>query len=246
MMRPQIPGMHDLVQRDPALAYLMGANPTDDFGGEAEFGIGSVYDVSQNIGGEFGWEAGGTGGFGWGADAPATAPAQVQHMPVRPHPAAVAAAWQKSSKEAQHTEIRESLLDPNRHSKSKVERYTFSLNASLVLNVASTLTGMTLQPNTALRPQRVVANAPTPNFVLLTAILVANVNVFVGGTEDAFTYSATAMGVMLDLPTLQPANRLTVNGSYTGFVPPGFANNFAYTFIMTFQGPALIAGGSYQ
>jgi hypothetical protein len=51
---------------------------------------------------------------------------------------------------------------------------------------------------------------------------------------------------MLDLPTLQPANRITVTGNYTGFVPPGFANNFAFTFIMTFQGPSTIAGGSYQ
>ena len=35
-------------------------------------------------------------------------------------------------------------------------------------------------------------NAPAPNFVLVDSLQVANVNVFVGTTEDAFTYSATA------------------------------------------------------
>jgi hypothetical protein len=87
-------------------------------------------------------------------------------------------------------------------------------------------------------------NAPSPNFVLLTGLFVANVNVLVGGTEDAFTYSAVAQGVILDLPTLEPANRATASGSYTGLVPPGFAIGFAFTFIVTFQGPSSIAGGA--
>jgi hypothetical protein len=225
----------------------MGALPGQDFGAESEFGIASVYDVSQNIGGEFGYGGFGYDSYGWGADTPATGvpPAAPPHTG-RPHPAQIAAAWQKQNKAQVHTDMRESLLDPNRHSTTKVERYSFSITNALVLNVASNLANMTLQPNTAIRPQRVIMNAPTPNFVLVTSILIANVNIFVGSTEDAFTYSATAAGVMLDLPTLQPANRVTVTGSYTGFVPPGFANNFAYTFIATFQGPSTIAGGSYQ
>ena len=73
--------------------------------------------------------------------------------------------------------------------------------------------------------------------------MVANVNAFVGDLEDAFTYSALAQGVALDLPTLEPANRLTVSGNYTGFIPPGFATGFSYTFVATVQGPSTIAGG---
>ena len=241
------PNREQLVMRDKAMAALMGALPGQDFGAESEFGINSVYDVSQNIGAEFGY--GGFGwDYGWGADTPATgvpmAPPAANGR--APHPAAAAAAWAKQNQAQTHTAMRESLLDPNRNSSTKVERYTFSLTNALVLNVASTLANMTLQPNTAIRPQRVVMNAPTVNFVLLTSILIANVNIMVGSTEDAFTYSATAAGVMLDLPTLQPSNRATITGSYTGFVPPGFSNNFAFTFITTFQGPSTIAGGSYQ
>jgi hypothetical protein len=246
--------------RDPAMAALMGAIPGPDFGQDyaeeyvhgidapnpydVDFGI-SVYDASANLGleGAFGHHHfHGAGGFGHGFGLDAPPPT----MAVKPHPAEVAAAYANHSKMKLHTEHRETLLDPNRHSVTKVERYSFSLTNALVLNVASALANMTLQPNTTLRPQRVVMNAPTVNFVTIASLLVANVNVFVGGLEDAFTYSATAMGIMLDLPTLQPANRATVTGNYTGFVPPGFANNFAFTFIVTLQGPSTIAGGSYQ
>jgi hypothetical protein len=231
------PNARQLAMRDPALAALMGALPGQDFGHdamggqEADFGI-SPFDVSANIGeDDFG-----AFGYGFGADAALAAPAAT------PHPAVVQAAYHAHVKQKAHTTHRTSLLDPNAHSTVKVERYSFSISTPLVLNVASAI-NMTLQPNTKIRPQRVIFNAPSPNFVIITTLQVANVNVFVGGSEDANTYGPLSQGVMLDLPTLEPANRATVTGNYTGFVPPGFANNFAYTFIATFQGPSTIAGG---
>jgi hypothetical protein len=253
------PNASQLARRDPALAALMGALPGQDFGVDENFGADtsfeaeadfgnfgglSPFDVSQNIGGF---------GFGWdyGADAAAPPPpaaaspaaaAAARATRGTPHPAAMHAAWVSHTRQQAHTSSREMLLDPNQHSTTKVERYSFSITAPLVLNVASAF-NITLQPNTKIRPQRVVMNAPTPNFVLLSTLQMANVNVFVGTTEDAFTYSATSQGVMLDLPTLEPANRATLTGNYTGFVPPGFANNFAYTFVASFQGPSTIAGG---
>ena len=117
------------------------------------------------------------------------------------------------------------------------------MNQVLTLGTAVAIS-MTLQPNATIRPQRVLANAPAPNFVLLQSLQVANVNVFIGATEDAYNYTAGAMGVMLDLPTLEPAYRATATGNYTGFVPPGFAIPFSYTFVLTFQGPAAIAGSA--
>jgi hypothetical protein len=256
--------------RDPALAALMGALPGEDFGAdgsgghEADFGAFgafgaapglSVYDPSRNIGYGFGWDYGVDPVSGAAVPVPAlgpgVTPGAAGHVALRgaamphvsPHPAAVAAAWHAHNAQQAHTTARTSLLDPNQHSVVKIERYSFSLVQALVLNTPLAGFITTLQPNTKIRPQRVVMNAPTPMFVLVASLQVANVNVLVGSTEDAFTYSATAQGVMLDLPTLEPANRATLTASYTGFVPPGFANGFAYTFILTLQGPSTIAGG---
>jgi hypothetical protein len=222
------PTSRQLAMRDPALAAVMGAlalgpggqpQPAADFGDDADFGYGFGYD--------------------WGADAAPAAP-PVHHGHHHPE---MMRAWHHHRHLMGATQARAALLDPNEHSLLKIERYSFSLTNNFALATPATLTDMTLQPNTRIRPQRVVMNAPAPNFVLLSGLQVANVNVFVGDTEDAFTYSALAQGVALDLPTLDPANRLTVSGSYTGFVPPGFANGFPFTFITTVQGPSTIAGG---
>jgi hypothetical protein len=142
------------------------------------------------------------------------------------------------------TARRARLLDPNEHSRLKIERYSFSLSPAepFSLGTLSTFTA-TLQPNTRIRAQRVVMNAPVMNFVLVDDLEIANVNVLVGTTEDAYTYNANGQGVMLDLPTLDPANRATVSGTYTGLVPPGYASEFEYTFIVTFQGPSTLVGG---
>ena len=83
-------------------------------------------------------------------------------------------------------------------------------------------------------------NAPSPGFATITDIKVANVSALVGGIEDAYGFNANAVGQHLDLPTLTPANRLTVSGQYTGLVPTGFTTATAYTFVASFRGPASI------
>ncbi len=147
--------------------------------------------------------------------------------------------------EMAETARRARLLDPNEHSRLKIERYSFSMSPATNFTIGTATLGWeaTLQPNTRIRAQRVLMNAPAMNFVILSQLQIANVNVFVGTQEDAFTYSATAQGVMLDLPTLDPANRATAGGNYTGYIPPGFAAEFSYQFIITFQGPSTLVGG---
>lgn len=237
---------NDLAMRDPALAALMGALP-------GNFGVDPLSQQAP-FGADF-------GGMQYGADfgltpqlalhpayhpftglaAPA-APAAAPAAPGAVHPA-VLAAWQSQQTQDAHSTAREGLLNPNKYSRTKVERYSFSMTQALVLGTALAFS-TTLQPNATIRPQRVVMNSPAPNFVTLSSLQIANVNVFIGGTEDAWTYSVGAMGVMLDLPTLDPAYRATAGGNYTGYVPPGFAAAFAYTFVITFQGPAAIAGSA--
>jgi len=140
------------------------------------------------------------------------------------------------------------LLDPNRDSTVKVTRYSFSFSptAALVLGTPSSLGTFTQQPSTSVKGQRVITNAPIPGFVTLTTLQIANVNVFVGTAVDAFTYNAGAQGVMLDLPRLDPQNRATAAGTYSGALPAGFTAGTAFQFIITLQGPSTLAGGYGQ
>jgi len=249
--------MHALAARDPAMAILVGAIPGYDFGAAPPpaagdgYGVGfgySPYDPYANVG--FGY---GVYGFGAMPAGPAAAPPPPGH-PAAMHPAhamQAAHAWHPAVHpltDPTGTHQRTMLLDPNRNSTVKVERYSFSFgpSASLTLGTASAIPTFTQQPSTSIKGQRLVTNAPAPGFVTLSTLQIANVNVFVGGTEDAFTYSAQAMGVMLDLPRLDPQNRATAAGAYSGLVPTGYTSETAFVFVITLQGPSTLAGGYGQ
>lgn len=230
----------------------------DDYG--IGFGLASAYDPSMNIGlPGMGWGFGAMPSGAAGAPRPvpmaaALTPAIARRTPpVHPshpaHPAhAAQAARQWDLANPHSTASRTGLLDPNRDSTIKVERYSFSFSptANLVLGTASAIPTFTQQPSTSIKGQRVIMNAPVPGFVTIQTLQIANVNVLVGGTEDAFTYSAGAMGVMLDLPRLDPQNRATASGNYTGVLPPGYTAGGQFQFIITLQGPATLAGGYGQ
>jgi hypothetical protein len=116
------------------------------------------------------------------------------------------------------------FFDPNERLDLKIERYSFSLSPAenFTLGVPQMFEA-TLQPSTRIHAKRVITNAPCPNFVILDYIQVANVNVLIGTQEDAYTYSPDGQGVALDLPVLDPANRASISGSYTGLVVEPFA-----------------------
>jgi len=240
---------------DPGFAAAWG----DDYG----FGIASAYDPSLNIGMPgmgFGgipmppaapppyWGA----GYGWGATPAAPVPPQIAAHPASPTGQAqakeVAKRWELSNPHS--TASRTALLDPNRDSSVKVERYSFSFSpaAPLVLGggAAVAIPTFTQQPSTSIKGQRLIMNAPVPGFIQISTLQIANVNVLVGAAEDAFTYSALAMGVMLDLPRLDPQNRATAAGTYSGMLPLGYTAGFSFVFVITLQGPATLAGGYGQ
>ena len=259
----------DLRMREPALAMLMGAVPEGQvgFGDDYGFGYGGYHPGSLHpyepyrhhhwpyaeylappppppqLYDDYDY------GYGFGAppEGPAIPPPAVHpgvhhghhgHHGHHPH------YWMNPAS----TGARTLLLDPNRDSIVKVERYSFSFSPSpnLILGAASNIMPFTQQPSTSIKGQRVIMNAPVPGFVLISSLQVANVNVLVGGTEDAFTYSAGAMGVVLDLPRLDPQNRATAAGAYTGVLPPGYTQGATYQFVITLQGPSTLAGGYGQ
>lgn len=209
------PTSKQLAMRDPALAALLGVHsaPGADFGAE----FGDEYGVDYNP-----WGA----EFGDDPKAPIT-PGQAQ--------AAVAMVRSQQSASAR----RNALLEPNKGSSVKVERYTFSVNQTLTLGTAVALNASN-QPDTTIRPQRVTMNAPSSGFCTIDNIKVANVSVTVGGTLDAFQFSPIAVGQHLDMPTLSPSNRASFAGNYSGFTPPGYVAAASYVFAMSLTGPATV------
>jgi hypothetical protein len=243
--------MQEMVRRDPGLAALMGAIPGFSFGYSAPSPMARVAGrqpqgpgFGDDMGGQFGF---GYPGYGFGAaHHPAHHAAHpAAHHPAHPHhPSHPAHPHQISH----GTEARTLMLDPNQHSTVKVERYSFSFSptTALVLGTASNQGTYTQQPSASIKGQRVVMNAPIENFVFVQGLQIANVNVIIGGQEDANTYSGRSQGVHLDLPRLDPQNRATASSSYTGSLPPGFTAGASYIFVVTLQGPATLAGGFGQ
>lgn len=156
-----------------------------------------------------------------------------------PTPANMQKAWA----EKQATRSREALIDPNRNSLAKIQRYAFGVSQTLTLETAVALS-MSGNPQTNFRPQRITTNAPLPAFCRLTSMGVANVGVIVGGQVDAFDFSADGQDQHLDLPTLSPANAVTVAGNYDALLPAGgYVTATSFRFIVSFKGPASMAGG---
>lgn len=229
-----------LAKRDLATLAILGLTPAT-FGSEygAEFGD----ETGVDIGAEFGDEMGAEFGDDMGDDTVAefgAGPRRVRRRPVaRPNPQMIAA-WNQKKSAIARTQRRAAILEPNKGSSVKVERYVFSISTALTIGTPAGL-AITGNPDTTIRPQRVTMNAPTPMFVFVNEIKVANVSVTVGsGAEDAFNYNAQGVGQQLDMPTLSPANRATVLGTYSGYVPPGFTAGMVTQFSVSFRGPASV------
>ena len=223
----------DLAMRDPALAALVGATDGADFGRDPQF---------AGDGGFFGWDAPGAEYYGYnpigaegffagnfGAEVP------------KPTPEQALALWNQHHLEKAETRRREALLNPNANSTKKVERYSLSIRQNLVVGTASTST-VTKNPQTELRPQRIETNVPSPGFVIITDTKVANVSVMQGDGMDAWELNPEAWGVQYDIPTLSPANGVTVSIEQSTATPSGFDVSDAFPFMISFLGPSSMAG----
>ena len=144
-------------------------------------------------------------------------------------------------RERYHTAKRDLLLHPNRWSKVKVQGYSFSLNAKLVMGTEAAI-HRTLQPNVMIRPKRMVTNVHVPAMVTLSSVQVANVNVLIGESDDAYIYGPNSFGLENEFPTLDTSTRATMTGSYSGYVPNHYDKDYPFTFVLTFQGPAALCG----
>lgn len=134
------------------------------------------------------------------------------------------------------------LLDPNRYSTIKVYGYSFSLTVPLVMGTEKQYFEETLQPNSKIRPKRMVTNVEAPRMIELSSVQVANVNVLIGMEEDAYIYGPNSFGMYTEFPTLDTSTRATMTGSYSGYTPRDYTKDFPFKFVLTFQGPAALCG----
>lgn len=228
------PNASQLASRDPAAMALFGDVSGSDFGSD----YGDDDSSMEGFGDD------GMHGFGFGAVAPPPAHPAVAHRIPRATPQAAMALWNKHHIQQAHTAHRESLIEPNKHSTVKIERYTFPLNNAITIGTTVAFTTLSGSPDVKLRPERCSMNAPVPFFATISEIKVANVSATIGGSNvtDAYDFSAVSVGQALSLPTITPQNKVTVNGNYTGLIPPGLLGGATATFITSFKGWAEMAG----
>jgi hypothetical protein len=124
----------------------------------------------------------------------------------------------------------------------KTGRYVFSLSQSFTLGTGGAI-AMQGNPAVTFRPQRVVANAYFPGLYYIQDIKVANVSVSVGGgATDANVFSASAQGVELDMPTVSPAQQISITGTFTTLAPVPYTPAAAYLASVSLIGPAKLVG----
>jgi hypothetical protein len=241
------PNAQSLALRDPAMAAIMGLIAASNFGHEPVF----AQDVSERFapgdeadadyGSEFGADFGAAFGADFGALAQRTHAGRTAHHTPTPTAEQAMQLWHAHHAKLHAENSRSALLEPNKGLSKKIERYNMQVSDTFVFGTPKTFTGLTTRPTVDFRPQVLFMNAPTPMFAFVSAILVANVNTFVGqGEEDAFDYNALGQGKEMDMPTLTPAIPFTVNARYTGFTPPGFLLGSTNTYSVAAKGPASI------
>lgn len=249
------PNAQNLALRDPAMAAVFGLIAASNFGHEgfapsAEssslFAPGDEADsdyageFGADFGAQFGDDYWSDTGADFGALAKRTNKGHAPHVP-RPTEQQAMALWHHHHAKKHAENSRASLLEPNKGLGKKVERYNMQVSDTFVFGTAKTFTALTTRPTVDFRPQVLFMNAPTPMFAFVSAVLVANVNTFVGqGEEDAFDYNALGWGKEMDMPTLTPAIPFTINARYTGFTPPGFLLGSTNTFSVAAKGWASI------
>src|ERR1700693_5702599 len=102
---------------------------------------------------------------------------------------------------------RSDLLDRNKGSDVKLEEYSFSLSQKIKLHERCFIFIRDFPGTEGFRIKKIISNAPKENFVWLGALMVANVNVCLGGVTDA--HNLGPPGAIYDLPTLFRGNGVT-------------------------------------
>jgi hypothetical protein len=226
-----------LAMRDPALASMVGAIAGATFGSDFGDAFGDEFsgDFGDDISGDFGGDFGDDMGADFGA-AMTRAP--------KPTPSQALDAWKRdhARKAVMQQHVRRArMLDPNKGSPLKIEGYVLSLSEAQVLGTAGTI-ALSTNSTVTMRPQRLTSNVPIPGVATYASIQVSNVDAVVGqGVVDAYTFFAGGVGVSMSLPTISPADRVNIKGTWTIMVGAGYVAG-PFTHTVAFFGPAKMTG----
>jgi hypothetical protein len=108
--------------------------------------------------------------------------------------------------------------------------FSYMAAAELKLGRPKTFT-LLISPEGPFTPTRIVANAPTPDFVLFDDQRLA---------RDALDYSPTSLGQEHHhLTPVEPGGHFRIHASYTGLVPPGYRDGQRFVFTLRVYGKSV-------
>lgn len=237
----------DLITREPEYQALLG-NVEPDFGTEPDF-ASSIVEAEA----DFGADDDDFGGYGFGADmgadvAPAMA-ASAQAAKMMAHPAHQARAHAIVAKHLhrQHQQdVSKARLNPNAGNPEPTFRWGFSLNATITaIGTAQAVVGTSGAPNIGcFNPDTLTINLPGPGMVYLQDVKVLSQSLLVGGSSDAYKYSAISTSKRLNSVPLNPATPVVVLANYSGVPNSQISSTYTGPFVIdyNFEGWATPAG----
>lgn len=117
-------------------------------------------------------------------------------------------------------------------------RYSFSVSVPLKLGEPCGI-HITDSPCLPMTVDEILMNAPCAGFVTIHSILIGNRSITVGNAEDAISLSGKSRASFKHdggVRIIQPYERVTFSGSYTGLCHPPFEKGQPYTFCMRISG----------
>lgn len=115
-------------------------------------------------------------------------------------------------------------------------RYSCTINKRLQLGSARSFY-VSISPERGFTPDRLVMNAPCYGFITIKRIWIGD-TLLVGGSEDAFSYSASNTTMKLSVPYISEYDEIQLEADYNGMCPAPFCVSAPYLFCATFQGEA--------
>ena len=137
----------------------------------------------------------------------------------------------------QLTKILKPILEKQPEEKARVRNYSFGIDKTLELGIQRNLRLCGSPKECMTRITRIVMNAPCFGMFVVSRVELAGQRVLIGGSEDAFFYSAMT-STNLELPGLTEFQDAEVEAEYNGMCPSPFSMGMKFLFVVRFSGEA--------
>jgi hypothetical protein len=117
-------------------------------------------------------------------------------------------------------------------------QYAFPLTHTVKLGKAERFM-VEATPQISMRPRRILSNSAAYEMFMIEMLTFANIEVLVGGSDDAHHFHPSAFHMELELPSLTPLTSVRLVCKYTGKVPKGYKKGSPYAFNLSVMGRQL-------